>query len=273
MTKILLPIVMLVVTGSCRTPANERRFPIAGKVVDVAADHVTLDHEPVDGVMPAMVMDLSAPPETLRTLVPGDRVTATLVLDNVAGTRLEQVLVVGHVEPAPRAERWHDSLMVGEVLEPVRVETVNGWTTVGAGQGRVTVLTFLFTRCPLPEFCPLLSSKLAAVQSEIGGARIVAVSLDPEHDTPALLAEYGERFGADPAVWSLGRVPPAELAALLERVDVEVTPEGGTLSHNLRLLVLDADGRLVQRIKDNGWEVGALAATVRSVGSGPVTPE
>lgn len=258
-------VALWVTASACRGEPDPRRFPIVGKVVAVSGDRVTLDHEPIPDVMAAMTMDLDGPPAEVRQLRAGDRVTATLVLDDRAGTRLEGIVVTGHEAPPVAAERWHDSLLVGEVLEAFRAETSTGPVLVGRGQGQVTVLTFLFTRCPLPEFCPLLSSKLASLQSRIAGARIVAVSLDPAHDTPAVLAEYGAAVGADPAVWTLGRVSEEELRALLDRVDVEVTPEGSTLSHNLRLLLFDADGRLVQRVKDNAWDVEAFAASVRAV--------
>jgi protein SCO1/2 len=254
-----------VVTVACQPDEKARSFPIRGTVLEVGEERVVLDHEEIKGVMPAMVMELKAAPEELGSLRPGDRVEATLQMGD-GPSRLLGLRVVGHEDlPAAPERRWDESLLLGEVLGPVTVETKGGPVVVGAGQGRVTVLTFLFTRCPVPEFCPLLATKLSELQRKIAPARIVAVTLDPEHDTPELLAEYGARFGADPAAWVLGRVPREQLVELLGRVDVDARTEAGTLTHNLRLLVLDAEGRLVHRESDNRWEVEAIAARVRGV--------
>jgi protein SCO1/2 len=177
-------------------------------------------------------------------------------------SRLERIDVVGRADLAPPAPRWDESLLLGEVLEPVTLETTAGSTVVGRGQGRVTVLAFLFTSCPVPEFCPLLVTKLAALQHRIGSGRIITVTIDPEHDTLERLAAYGTGVGADPAIWSFGRLAPDPLKQLLARVDVDVRPEGGTLTHDLRLLVLDAEGRLVYREHDNDWDVDTLEKEV-----------
>jgi protein SCO1/2 len=253
----------LVVTVACHTDEKSQSFPIQGTVIEVGEERVVLDHDEIKGVMPAMVMELAVGSGELGQLRPGDRVEATLKMGD-GPSRLEGVRVVGRKDlPAPPEKRWEASLLMGEVLEPVTVETKQGQVVVGAGQGQVTVLTFLFTRCPVPEFCPLLATKLSELQRKIAPARIVAVTLDPEHDTPELLAEYGARFGADPAVWTLGRLPREQLTALLARVDVDARVEAGTLTHNLRLMVLDAQGRLVHRESDNQWEVEAIAGKVQ----------
>lgn len=252
------------VTPACHRGASEAgtTHALTGTVLEVKDQAVVIDHDAIPGVMPAMVMELPAP--DAPPLAPGDRVTGVLNVGS-GPTRLEQLRVVGHADPAPAPtpRRWEDSLLVGEVLDAVDVQTNQGPVVVGAGQGRPTVLTFLFVGCPVPEFCPLLATKLAALQTAIGGGRIVAVTLDPEHDTLEQLAAYGTRYGADGSRWVLGRLEPPALAALLARVDVRTSVDAGTLTHDLRLLVLDADGRLVHREVDNGWDVERLGAIVR----------
>lgn len=219
--------------------------------------------------MPAMIMELAITTNDASRLQRGDRIEARLVVADGPG-RLQDVRLVGHTEPEPAPpRRWDDSLLVGEILDPVEIETLDGPVRVGADQGHTTALAFLFIRCPVPEYCPLLASKLAVLQRQIAPARIVTVTLDPAHDTPERLAAYGTQVGADPSVWRLGRLPQPQLDALLAKVDVEVQRQQQPLSHNLRLLVLDPEGRLVHRERDNGWDVEALAETIRAASAPP----
>jgi protein SCO1/2 len=149
----------------------------------------------------------------------------------------------------------------GDLLPPVTLPATGGALTVGAGQGEPTVLTFLFTSCPVDNYCPLLSSKLAALQPLVAGrARIVAVTLDPANDSLEVLKEYGERYGADPEVWRFARLEADGLDALLQQVGGmrAVSPE--TVTHNLRLVALDAEGRVLAIYPDNAWDPQAVAA-------------
>ncbi len=245
----------------------ETPWPIKGKVLRVNERSLLLEHEEIEGLMPAMVMEIAAHPDELQDLSAGDYVEGQLLVTTQT-SRLADLEVVSHddaPEEAPE-EPTVSALVVGDHLEATELPSSTGETLlVGRGQGTPTVLTYLFTSCPLPEYCPLLASKLASLQTEIKGkARIVAVTLDPETDTPEVLQAYGKGFASDPEVWHFARLELPELEALLERCGVSRVPNEGTLMHSLRLLVLDSDGRVVHMERDNSWDVDIIAAKVLS---------
>lgn len=226
-------------------------YIVEGTVVEVAADQVTLDHEYVEGlgmqpmVMPFRVQD----PAVLQGLEPGHRVLARFeILES--GGQLTKIRITGK-GPAP--EKVDDGPMPlhgGQVLPRTEVLLEDGTTTVvGEGQGRPTLLTFLYTRCPLPEFCPATVARLQALQAAAGPPiRLLAVTLDPEHDTPEVLAEFAKASDANPEIWRFGRVE--DLPSLALYAGLTVTRDSGQIAHTLRVLKLDADGRLVERFDD-----------------------
>lgn len=244
--------------GSSPLPpaTNRGGNPIEGTVVRIDPGRLTLDHDRVPGVMGAMVMPFQVRDDEASKLTPGDRVRATLV-----GSDHGFVVVNLQVTGQGAAELREDiaPLDVGQVFPRTRVPVEDGSELlVGAGQDRPTVLTFLYTTCPDPNFCPALAARLQALQAQIpaGQARIVALTIDPEHDVVPVLKRYAELVAADPDIWRFGRLEPAQLqrAALLS--GMSVTVQDGKIVHLLRLLVLDEEGRLVAHYKDNEWDQG-----------------
>ncbi len=246
-------------------------YPITGTVVQVKGGSVVLDHEEIPGFMQAMVMDLPAAPQELARLATGDQVEGLLV---VRGEKafLSELVVTARDQPVVQPTSGAQGLAVGDTLPAQQIPVHGGQPlTLGAGQGQVTLLTFLFTTCPLPEYCPLLATKLVGLQGDLGGARILAITLDPETDTLEVLRSYGETVGADPAVWSFGRLETPALQDLLDLLGVKRIPSKGTLMHSMRILVLDGAGQIVHVEKDNNWEQEALLAQVQAV-SAPKQP-
>ena len=118
-------------------------------------------------------------------------------------------------------------------------------------RGQAIALTFFFTRCPIPEFCPRLSRNFEAVQRKLtamNGAvtnwHLLSVTFDPAHDTPAVLKAYGGRYGYDPKHWSFLTGPKDKIAELARACDVRFDPENGLFNHNFRTLIIDASNRL-----------------------------
>jgi protein SCO1/2 len=168
---------------------------------------------------------------------------------------------------------------VEEAEEPVRLEagqevpegTVFPNTTVAlAGGGRFVVgqgqtgrvaLTFLYTQCPMPEYCPLVVSKLQALQPVLpDGARIVVVTIDPAHDTLPVLEAFGRDAGAEPGTWDFGRVPDEVLFGLAEKAGLRVHGRTPSITHDVVFLILDDDGRLVRRLRGTDWDRDEVAA-------------
>ena len=203
-------------------------------------------------------MPLPAEPPSVGELTPGSVIRGTLEARD-AGMKIVDVRITGHEQLAPLGTSADPK--PGDLMPAVVLPATGGELTVGAGQGVPTVLTFLFTSCPVDNYCPLLSRKLAELQPLIADrARIVAVTLDPDNDSLEVLAEYGERYAADPAVWKFARLEEDGLDALLRQVGGmrAVSPE--TITHNLRLVAMDAEGTVLGLYPDNKWDPEVVAA-------------
>ena len=125
-----------------------------------------------------------------------------------------------------------------------------------------------YTRCPVPDFCPLMDRQFAEVQQAIretpglADVRLVSVTLDPEFDTPAVLAAHAKALGADSGLWHFVTGDRAEVLAFAKRFGVITEPgePGAPVVHNLRTAVIDPQGRLVKAYSGNMWSPAELVA-------------
>ncbi|NCG20133.1 MAG: hypothetical protein GWP91_14080, partial [Rhodobacterales bacterium] len=229
--------------------------PLIGTVVRVDGSRVTVDHEAIPGVMGPMVMPFITLPSEAAAVHPGDKIVGTLIRSTF-GFRLVDLTTTGTADVALRDDI--PALKQGESLPAMQVPLENGTTwAIGEGQGVPTVVTFLYTRCPDPNFCPLLASRLQALQAQLrpGFARIIAITIDPENDVAPVLQRYGDLVGANPEIWHFGRLPPVQLQQLAMFAGMSVTVRDGKISHLLRMMVFDKNGRLVENYTDNDWDL------------------
>jgi protein SCO1/2 len=288
MTRRLLPLILLVALApACRreapAPAGQR-YPLQGKVVevDVAGRKVTITHEDIAGFMPGMTMPfvvLEKDAALLQHVGPGDEVTATLVaLDSRYW--LEDLVVVKkgtpdpNATPGPRAHEPHpgdampDVALVDQDGKPLRLADY---------RGKAVALTFIFTRCPLPDFCPLVMKKFtaahAALESEPGLAartRLLTISFDTAHDTPEVLRAFGKPFQKTTPPfthWSLATGKDEAIRALGGALELDYVEDVRSFTHNLRTAVLDRDGRLQRLFRGNDWRPEELLAELRKAAS------
>jgi len=255
-----------------------RDYPVTGVVTASPADGtVMVSHEDIAGYMPAMTMPFAiAPGEDAPRLMPGDRVRFVLRVDDTtaAAVRFE---VVGHDGSVARAlsgasaSTAQPRLRKGDQLPDVSLVTEAGARfTTGDLRGQVTAVTFIFTRCPMPQFCPLMVKRFQQVQRSLAGdlsladVRLLAVTLDPAFDTPAILAAYGEAMQADPARWRFLTGPPAEITRLTKAFAIHVERNGVLVDHTLATAVIGRDGRVVDIWRGNGWNPAEVLTTLRS---------
>jgi protein SCO1/2 len=234
---------------------GDNAYIVTGTVVEVnGTGEVVVAHEAIDGLMGAMTMPFDVrDPALLEDVVPGDRIVARLMIEQ-EGSYLAKIRVTGK-GLLPDVAPSGGPLRPGQVLVGVEVALSDGATvTVGAGQDRPTAVTFVYTRCPMPEFCPAIVGRFQALQARVGPeVRLLAITLDPAYDTPEVLAAFASTSGADPRVWVFGRLEPAALEALAASASLPVDRASAEIVHGLRLLVLDRDGRLVERYDDARW--------------------
>jgi len=146
-----------------------------------------------------------------------------------------------------------------DAAEPAATALLEGQFTNELGQavalqnfrGQPLAITFFYTRCPMPDFCPRLSknfqeasSKLEAMTNAPAHWHFLSISFDPEFDTPAMLKAYGERYQYDPAHWSFLTGSPDQVGALARWAGVSYKPNAGTMDHNFRTLIVNVAGRV-----------------------------
>jgi protein SCO1/2 len=226
--------------------------------------------------MPAMTMPFTVKdPALLSGKEPGDLVTATLVVGETSA-HLSSLTRTGHakLETPPVVADQPRILMPGEqVADALLVDQQNTSLPFSRFHGHRVALTFSYTRCPLPDFCPLMDRHFAAVQKSLQGAadmadvRLVTVTLDPEFDTPAVLSEHAKRLNADPAIWHFVTGEPKAAAQFAQQFGIYTERDLGTganLTHNLRTAIIDAEGRLVKTHSGNDWTPADLVADLKA---------
>ena len=271
-----LILLLVVTTAACwaNTAPALRRFQLNGVVVgrEVSPPRIVIAHDAVPGLMPSMSMgfeigDLSAP-----VLADGDRIVATLLVSETKSW-LEDVKVIGR-SGAPGTRTPTAGHAVPGVLAPdLSLLDQNGRPTgLRAFAGRVLVVTFIYTRCPLPDFCPLMVKHLESVRRQLNDASLgegfamLGITLDPTFDTPDVLRAYGEavlkgsnRFDQ----WTLATGTPAQVEDVARFLGVAYRAEGGLVTHTLMTVVVSHDGRIIRMLESNSWQPGELYDVVR----------
>jgi protein SCO1 len=271
-------VVAALVACGCNSAPEPRRYEVRGQIlsVDPARREVLVDHEDIEGFMPAMTMPYKVNDAALLDgKKPGDLITATLVVEEV-NAYLSTLTTTGHAPIANPAARPAitdaDLLREGDPVPGGALVDQSGAprpiTSLG---GHRIALTFIYTRCPLPDFCPLMSKRFAAVQDEIRKSpelrdvRLVSVTLDPEFDTPDVLNAHAKTLGADPGFWYFATGTRDEVLAFAKRFGVLTEPgeSAGVVVHNLRTAVIDAQGRLVSVHSGTMWTAADLVADLK----------
>jgi protein SCO1/2 len=268
-------------TNCSSKPANEHRYELKGKVVavDRAKGEVTVDHEDVKGYMPAMTMAFPLrDAEALKVLEAGDQLQATLVVAD-DGYWLDSPVITkslpggaavtppaGTAEPQPGAE-VPDVKLVNQDGRPLSLKQF---------KGRALVVTFIYTRCPLPDYCPLMSANFARLNSAIQGdaalrgrAHLLSVTLDPEYDRPTVLKAYGATYaGGKFDNWDFATGEPAEVRRLAEFFGLIYKAEGDQIIHSLRTAVVTPEGKLLKIYRGNEWKPDEVLSDLKNLPAG-----
>lgn len=266
---------LAVATGCSRAP-EPRQFELIGQVISVRPDRdeITIRHQDIKNFMPGMTMPFKVKDAALlKDRVPGDLVTATLVVGEVEAY-LSTLTRTGFAEvtdaPPPPAP---DPRKVGEAVTDAAFLDQDGKPRhLADWKGGRVALTFIYTRCPLPEFCPLMDRHFVAVQRELAKApeladvRLLTITMDPAFDTPAVMKNHAGGLGASLATWTFLTPQADGAAAFFEQFGLIVEREGDAadITHNLRTIVLDAEGRVAAIRTGNDWTPAQLLADIRA---------
>jgi protein SCO1/2 len=262
-------------------PATGARHPVEGTAVsvDAARRSITIAHQDIPGFMPAMTMEfvvLEKDAPLLGRVSPGDEVTATLV---VADTRywLEDLVVVkqGTPDPSARTGRELRQAQPGDVLPDVALVDQDGRRLrLTELQGTAYALTFVFTRCPMPDFCPLMMRHFASAEAQLvadptlrARTRLVTVSFDTRNDTPPVLRRFGLPFQKTTPPfthWRLASGTDAAIRTLGRALELDYAGDGASFTHNLRTAVVDPGGKLFRLFRGNDWQPDELVSALRA---------
>ncbi|HEX9656373.1 MAG TPA: SCO family protein [Bacteroidota bacterium] len=256
-------------------------FPLKGIVeeVDTAKMRVTIAHEEIPDYMMAMTMPFKVKDRSiLDRISPGDSVQGTLAVSRTESW-LENLDVLGHGEP-PNTLEAGDILAkrlfkTGDYLPNITLINQDEKNiSISQYRGKMLALSFIFTRCPLPDFCIRMSDNFSRLERELGKQtslagqwHLLTVSFDPKFDSPKVLKQYGENYGADFTTWDFATAPVETLRQITDGLDLMFTEEDGLITHNLRTVLIDRKGRIVEIIKGNEWTVAEFAATMKGLAS------
>src|SRR5438128_580415 len=249
--------VVLTAVACGGSPSTQRTYAVQGQVLAVAPDHqeATVNAEEIKGFMAAMAMPYKVKdPQLLSGIAPGDLINATLVV-NSDGAFFSQVKKVGEAPlakaatDAPPASSGFELLKAGEPVADGEFVDQNGRKRkFSAFKGSPLAITFIYTKCPLPDFCPLMDRNFAAVQQALETdpalkkAHLVSISFDPVTDTPAVLKKHASELKADPARWTFLTGDRDEIDKFASRFGMTITrapDDPVNITHNLRTAIVD----------------------------------
>jgi protein SCO1/2 len=262
-----------------------KQYPIRGKVlsIDPAANTIDLDATTIPGFMDAMTMTYKvADPAAISEMHTGDGIAATLVVDHdaagPANMRLKDVVIVAEASLNTKPAVQYHLPAPGDAVPDFKLLNQSD-KTIGlkSFRGKVVVMTFIYTRCPLADFCPRMSRNFAQIDKALADDKalyatthLISVSFDPSYDTPKVLKSYGEaytgKYGNETFQhWDFAAPPITELPRMEQYFDVGVTPgENGTLQHSLSTVVIGKDGNVIAFWPTNDWTVADVLAKIKA---------
>ena len=266
---------------------EQKSFHLRGKIVStqVLTGSISVDSGAIPGYMDAMTMSYKlVQPETLSELHPGDLITARVLVEyDSAGAlppKLDQIVVVGQARPDYKPTVQYHVPQAGDAVPNFALLNQSGKTIhLAQFRGRVVLMTFIYTRCPLADFCPRMSSNfaeidkaLAADKSMYDRTHLLSVSFDPKYDTPQVLRSYGGAHTGkfteeDFKHWDFAAPALEELPKVEQYFDVGLTGDSsdpGSIQHSLSTVLIGKDGKVLAWYPTNDWKTGDVLSAVKS---------
>ncbi len=265
-------------------PAPSVVYDLRGVVRAVdPASGLTISHEEIVGFMPKMTMPFKVKNRRLLEGVKaGDTVAGKLKVDR-SGDAVQTLEIIdlvvearGEVAPStvePPVQAASPALEPGDPVPDFVVTTQDGKPlNLAELRGKVVVLSFIYTRCPSPEFCPAMDLKFAALARQIGlvadradQVRLLSVSFDPEYDTPEILRAHAGRRGARPPLWTFAVASHEQLSKIAGPLGLTYAPGTTEINHNLRAAVIGPDGRLAAVYVGDRWTPAEVMTKVNGL--------
>ncbi len=272
---------------ACHKPTQQmiaspdaKHYQLTGKVigVDKAKKELTIAHDEVKDYMPAMTMPFKIKEDwVMKDINPGDYISATLVVDK-DNYWLEAVAV-------SKSQNNGSTNLPDKELMPEPGKEVPNFQLVNQDgkpvtreqyKGKFLVVTFIYTRCPLPDQCPLMSNNFAVIHEQLLADKnladkihLLSISFDTKFDTPKVLKSYGasqtKRFDKeDFSLWEFASGKDAEIKDITKFFGLLYDPQNDTIVHSLRTAIITSDGKILKAYRGNQWTPKEILTELRT---------
>ena len=257
-------------------------YHLRGKVVSTDVPHgiVVIDHEAIPGFMDAMTMPYELKDPTIASeLHPGDTITADVLVSRSSADTvvLDHIVVIAQGKPDYKPTVFYHVPAPGDVVPDFVLRNQDGRAIhLSQFRGKTLLLTFIYTRCPLPNFCPLITHNFAVIDQQLAASpalyaqtHLLCISFDPEHDTPARLRAYGAQYiGSDApsafANWDFAVPEKPVLTEMGKWFDVGMSNAAdGSITHTLSTTLIGRDGKVVKFYPGNEWTVNDVLVDLK----------
>lgn len=267
-------------TTACDRPDPPKQYEMTGQILAVKdnGQELTIKHDDIPGYMPGMTMTFPVAASSLMAgREPGELIAATLEVDGLS-YRLTAITRTGM---APLPQGTNEVAMAGGILEAgdpmpdaALIDQTDRRRSLSEWRGTPVLVTFIYTRCPLPNYCPLMDRHFVTIQRAVaddaalrGQLQLLSISFDAEYDTPAVLAAHAATLKADTSTWTFLTGDRVTVDRLAGRFGVGVLrgADGATeITHNLRTALFAADGTLLKIYPGSDWAPRTVLADLRA---------
>lgn len=252
-------------------PANAKVYKLHGKIVsiDQANSSLMIAGDEVPNFMGAMTMPYPVKnKDEINKVGPGDEINADIIVPDQGDPYIQNIVVLKKATgtPSPASTSDHEP-QPGETVPDFALINQDGKRIhLSSYRGEALLVTFVYTRCPFPDFCPLVSRNFAQIYAETKAnpnlskhMRLLTVSFDPDHDTPEVLRKYAKTFdattGGNPyGRWAFAVIPKDELGKVTDFFGVTVANNDGSLVHSMSTSVIAPDGKIYSWREDTDWK-------------------
>lgn len=253
---------------------DSRRFEVTGVVLkNEKSGELMVSHDAIPGYMDPMAMPFTLRrPEEASGIVPGDRIAFRLTVSET-DSFIDEVRVVSAARRDAGLTRSPTERLLLEAGMPIPdfalLDQHGEHRSLRSFSGQVIVLTFIYTRCPLPDYCPRMMLNFREVSQRLhdrmgNGVTLLTITFDPRYDSSEVLARYGRFHGVSGPGWYLLTGSPAEIQKVTEAFGIEFWPEEGLFTHTLQTAVIDRQGRLFGTLEGKDYSVQQLADLVQA---------
>jgi protein SCO1/2 len=272
-------------SGTADTPRTPTvpTYALTGEVIAIdAANHtIRVRHDEIKGLMPAMTMDFPVSAADASLVKVGDKIRGDLVNPKEGEFRLEHIYLNDRVADdtvSAITRQLHEDTgnrgrsayrEIGETVPDFALYDQSGHVVqMSRFRGKQIMLNFIYSRCPVATMCPAATMKMMETQklareAHVGNLELVSITLDPAYDTPGVLKEYAAARGIDTSNFSFLTGPEKAIKDLLVQFGVIAEFQGNLLNHTLTTLLIDENGKIIDRADGSQWDPKAFVAKMK----------